>query len=82
MKPLSLAAATLIASIIVQAHPGHDIKQEIAERARLLENSKRDITHCSAKLKARGVEQRTIERRSEILRAEREKRGLPTGEKC
>lgn len=79
MKLLTLTAATLITSILVQSHPGHDIRQEAERRSKLLENSKRDIGHCAAKLQAHGIERRTIERRSAILRAEREKRGLPTG---
>ncbi|TVY84533.1 hypothetical protein LSUE1_G000617 [Lachnellula suecica] len=60
------------------AHPGHDIQQEIQARARGLEDSPRDISHCAAELKARGLEQRTVERRTEILRGAREKRGLLT----
>jgi uncharacterized protein (DUF2384 family) len=79
MQILSLVATTLISSIIVQAHPGHDINHEIRERAKALEHSKRDISHCAAKMKARGVEQRTIERRLERLRSERQKRDLSTG---
>ena len=79
MRLLCLAAATLLASIIVQAHPGHDIRQEIKERAAKLQHvTKRDLSHCLANLKASGFEQRIIERKSEILRSERQKRGLPT----
>ncbi len=77
MQLLTLTAATLIASILVQSHPGHDIKQEAERRSKLLENSKRDISHCTKNLQAHGIERRTIERRSAILKAEREKRGLP-----
>lgn len=60
------------------SHPGHDINHEIEERAKALENIPRDISHCAAKLKARGHQERTISRRSALLTAEREKRGLAT----
>lgn len=79
MQFLILGIAAFVTSGLVYAHPGHDIKQELAARAKLQEGSRRDISHCSAKLKAQGIERRTIERRTEILRVEREKRGLPTG---
>ncbi|KAL3422060.1 hypothetical protein PVAG01_06216 [Phlyctema vagabunda] len=80
MRWSNILSAALITSV-VQAHPGHDIDQEIAERAEhLASNPRRDISHCAAKLKARGHQQRTIDRRSGILRREREKRGLTTGD--
>lgn len=69
----------LISLTGVLARSGHDIKQEMQARARGLENSPRDISHCAAQLQGRGFVQRTAERRAEILRSEREKRGLPTG---
>ena len=76
----NIAAAALLTSLIAKAHRGHGIKQVIEERGEQFQQvSKRDLTHCSAKLKARGFEQRTIEMRSEILRSAREKWGLPTG---
>lgn len=78
MQLLTLAAATVFTGIIISAHPGHDIKQELAERAPFLQNGKRDISHCAELLKTRGIERQTIERRSKTLRAERENRGLPT----
>ncbi|KAG4421828.1 hypothetical protein IFR04_005078 [Cadophora malorum] len=74
----SIAVALISTLALVQAHPGHDIKQEIEERAKALGNNPRDISHCAAKLKARGHEARTISRRSALLKAEREKRGLAT----
>lgn len=80
MRFLSLAAANLLSTLLVLAHPGHDIKQEVEERTiKLQQVTRRDLSHCSAKLKASGYEQRIIQRRAEILRSEREKRGLPTG---
>jgi hypothetical protein len=71
--------AGLIASTLILAHPGSDIEQEVAARSKNLEGSRVGISHCTAKLKARGIERQAIERRAEILRAERVKRGFPTG---
>ncbi|KAF7890837.1 uncharacterized protein EAF01_010646 [Botrytis porri] len=74
-----LAIPTLASLVAVQAHPGHDIKEEIAHIARAHEFRKREISSCYSKLKARGHYQRTTDRRHEILQNERAKRGLPIG---
>ncbi|KAB8294009.1 hypothetical protein EYC80_009471 [Monilinia laxa] len=73
-----LAIPTLASLVAVQAHPGHNINQEIADIAKGHEFHKRDISSCYSKLKARGHHQRTADRRHEILENERAKRGLPT----
>ncbi|ESZ95649.1 hypothetical protein SBOR_3950 [Sclerotinia borealis F-4128] len=73
-----LAIPTLASLVVVQAHPGHDINQEIADIAKAHEFHKRDISSCYSKLKARGHHQRITDRRHEIIKKEREKRGLPT----
>lgn len=72
-----LAAVAALASTAI-AHPGHDHSAEIAARSAYLDKSttKRDLSHCSAKLKARGVEARGIERRSKIAAKEKAKRAL------
>jgi hypothetical protein len=75
---LTFAILYFASLVVVQAHPGHDIQQEMQARALGLQNTPPDIGHCAAKLKARGLEQQTVERCAEILRSEREKRGLPT----
>ncbi|RDW75148.1 extracellular dioxygenase-2 [Coleophoma cylindrospora] len=68
-------------SAVTQAHPGHDISELVAERAaHFATNAPRDISHCAAKLKARGHQQRTIDRRSALLKREREKRGIMASE--
>ena len=41
----SIAVALISTLALVQAHPGHDIKQEIEERAKALGNNPRDISH-------------------------------------
>jgi len=61
----------------VLAHPGHDLTQEIAERREFLGSVKRaDLSHCAAKLKARGVDKRNVARRTAALEKARAKRGL------
>lgn len=68
------AAAAYFASTSV-AHPGQDHTAEIAARKAYFEkNTRRDLSHCSAKLKARGVEHRLIQRRSKIVGEERTRR--------
>ncbi|KAF7932255.1 hypothetical protein BELL_0282g00050 [Botrytis elliptica] len=73
----SAAAISAILTTSVIAHPGHDVRQEIAERASFMSQLKtRDLSHCSAKLKARGLEQAAVARRSAITKSERKKRGI------
>jgi hypothetical protein len=62
---------------LAAAHPGHDVKQEAAERRAYLQSVKRtSLAHCADKLKARGVEARNIARRQAIVEKARQKRGL------
>lgn len=59
------------------AHPGHSITEELQERRDFLAKTKvRDLSHCSSKLKARGMEDRNIARRKQQVEAARAKRGL------
>lgn len=59
------------------AHPGHSVAQELQERRDYLAQAQaRDLSHCSAKLKARGVEARNVARREQAAEAARAKRGL------
>ena len=57
------------------AHPGHDLKREAEERRAFLKNA-RSLDHCAEKLKARGIEQRSLERRQALAASLRAKRGL------
>ena len=69
MRFTTLSALTSIVAVAT-AHPGHDLAAEIAERAVFKQNSKRtDLSHCSEKLAARGVEQRNLARRSQNFRS-------------
>lgn len=72
-----VAAAAFFASTAI-AHPGHDHSAEIEARIAHLAKSttKRDLSHCSAQLKARGIEARGIQRRSKLAEKERAKRAL------
>lgn len=76
----TLVVASAFVASSVLAHPGHDTRHEIDERAAFMKNSKRDLSHCAAKMKARGLEARAIQRRAAIVKGTREKRGLSTSE--
>ncbi|KAK8052549.1 extracellular dioxygenase [Apiospora rasikravindrae] len=66
----------VLAATQVLAHPGHDVREEALARRTYLENAKRtDLSHCAAKLRARGHEQRGVQRR-QALAAENAKRGI------
>ena len=74
----TFVTAALLASFAF-AHPGHDVSHEAAERAAGMKHTKKNLDHCSAKMKVRGVEQRTVNRRAALLKSERGKRGLAIG---
>ena len=51
------------------------------KRVQWLDNvERRDLSHCNAKLKSRGVHERSILRRQELVKDLRAKRNLPIGE--
>lgn len=81
MKFSSFAVATVLAQALVQAHPGHNVRKEVEQRAEAMKNMPRNLDHCAEKLKARGHTQRNIDRRAAVLKAEREKRGLASGKR-
>ena len=58
------------------AHPGHDHDAEQLARREALKFSKRDLSHCAEKIKARGLEARSIKRRSEMASGIIKKRNL------
>lgn len=74
-----LVASALLATSVL-AHPGHDTRHEIEERAAFMKNSKRDLGHCAAKIKARGIEARAVQRRAAIAKDLRKKRDLSSSE--
>jgi hypothetical protein len=62
---------------VAVAHPGHNVKQEAAERRDFLTSVKRSsLAHCADKLKARGVEARNVARRAAQVEKARQKRNL------
>jgi len=71
----TLTVTAALASTII-AHPGHDMRHEMEERAAFMKTSKRDLSHCAAKMKARGLEQQGIQRRTAVAKKARTTRGL------
>lgn len=72
----AVAGAALMSATVL-AHPGHNVQEEALERRSYLQTVKRaDLSHCAAKLKARGVDQRNVARRTAALEKARAKRSL------
>ena len=68
-------AASLFFSAPVVAHPGHDISEEIAERAAYLSSARyTDLSHCAESLKTRQAG--LISRRKAVVQHLRSKRGI------
>jgi hypothetical protein len=77
MVVLNAFLALAAASTLVLAHPGHDVKQEIAQRSAYMAQAEyRSLAHCSAKFKERGVQERAIARRKAHVEALRTKRSI------
>lgn len=72
----TIIAGALAAAAVVVAHPGHDHDAEQLARREALKFSKRDLSHCAAKIKARGLEARSIKRRSQLATGLLKKRHL------
>ncbi|KAG9699566.1 aromatic compound dioxygenase, partial [Aureobasidium melanogenum] len=79
MVCLSTLAASLALASFAAAHPGHDPREEALERRSYYDSvpaTKRSLSHCEAKIKARGLEQRSLSRREALATSARQKRGL------
>ncbi|KAH6656539.1 Intradiol ring-cleavage dioxygenase [Truncatella angustata] len=74
----SIVFTSVFASTLVSAHGSGSIDQELARRAEFLKYSRSDVSHCAAKIKARGLEERAVKRRAETVEALRQKRGIKT----
>jgi hypothetical protein len=62
---------------VAQGHPGHDISKEVAERRHFINSVQRkDLSHCSEHLRARGFEARNIARRSAAVEEARVARAI------
>jgi hypothetical protein len=72
----STIAAITITTAIVSAHGNHDIAREIAVREAMFQYTTRDLSHCAAKLKSRGLEGRAIQRRANVAAELTQKRGI------
>ena len=72
----SLAAFAALVSLSF-AHPGHDVREEAAERREFINTIQRkDLSHCADTLRARGVEARNIARRSAAVEEARASKGI------
>jgi hypothetical protein len=75
----TIAIAALLGASSISAHPGESaeaLRQEIEDRAAYFKTRPRDLSHCAAKLKARGITAGAVQRRISTARQEREKRGI------
>jgi hypothetical protein len=77
---LTMHVASLLASALVTglalAHPGHDHNKEMAERREYLATRKTDLSHCSEKVRERGLHKRALQRRQKLADELFVKRGL------
>jgi hypothetical protein len=66
-----LAAIIATAAMHVAAHPGHDVQEEIAERAAYFgsKHAKRSLDHCAQHLEKRGINKRAMARREATITA-------------
>lgn len=64
------------AATMASAHGSHDIKREQAIRRTLLQNTKKDLSHCAAKIRSNGLEARSVQRRAARLESLTERKGL------
>ena len=76
-----LVAAAFLASNVL-AHPGHDARAEMAERAAFMQNNRRNLSQCASKMKARGMDKQMVDRRSAMATKARKQRNLPAGKTC
>ncbi|KAJ4396157.1 hypothetical protein N0V93_000376 [Gnomoniopsis smithogilvyi] len=76
MRCASALASVAILAGLVAAHPGHDHAKEQAVRREFLQHTKNSLSHCSAKIKARGLEARNLKRREQLARDMAQKRGI------
>lgn len=73
----SSIVSTAMATGLVSAHGKLTLEREIAVREAMLgQHTSRDISHCAAKLKTRGLEDRAIERRARKRDELVKKRGI------
>ena len=74
--PSSLLALGLLAAPAALGHPGHDIREEAAERREFLKRSPNSVRSCIPELERRGYQAAALERRQQMAHEARVKRGL------
>ncbi|PHH56225.1 hypothetical protein CFIMG_000445RA [Ceratocystis fimbriata CBS 114723] len=73
----NILASLALASTLASGHPGHSVAEEALERRAFLNSVKcSSLAHCASKLKARGVIERNIARRTAQLEKARAKRSI------
>jgi hypothetical protein len=72
----SVAITGAVVPTLVLAHGGHDLEKEISRRVEFLKHARGDVSHCAAKMKERGLEDRAIRRRAKTAEALRRKRRI------
>lgn len=77
----SSVVVSAMAATMAAAHHNHDIKREQAMRRTLLEHTKKDLSHCAAKIRRNGLEARNVKRRADQAAALIQKKGLLKGGK-
>lgn len=73
---LPILALGLLAAPHALGHPGHDIREEAAERREFLKRSPNTVQSCMPHLARRGHQSAALERRQLMAREIRAKRGL------
>jgi len=69
------ASSTLALAALAAAHPGEDHHDELEARRSFEASAERlSVRHCAETLKARGVTERNIKRRSALIEEHRRKR--------
>lgn len=76
ISPSSLLALGLLAAPAALGHPGHDIREEAAERREFLKRSPNSVRSCIPELERRGYQAAALERRQQMAHEARVKRGL------
>ena len=77
---VALIATYTLLSNSANAHPGDDHHSELMKRAEWLDQvERRDLSHCSERLKARGLHAKSLQRRRELADHLRAKRALDSG---
>ena len=71
-----LATTILLAASHTSAHPGHDIEKELADRATFLSRAENLHSKCGKQHIARNLHTHAAERRADLVRKLRAKRGI------